>query len=305
MEVDPRWLDVVAGRRYTQATAIERYPQLTKHSFVDETLAFEMARKPKTTKFTSATDVRTYLAADVDALAAEHAALETIDPRWLDVEAGRRFTQATAMQRYPQLNVRSFKDTTLAFEIARKPKTSKYASPCDVRTYLAADVDALAAERAALETIDPRWLDVEAGRRFTMKTAIKRYPQLNVHLFKDNTLAFEIARKPKTSKTSPCDVRTYLAADVDAFAAERATKKRARPAPQEPDPEPEPEEEQEEPSPVLAQVLAVPQEPSPLLAQVLAAPPPVLARVLARVPQEPEEEEEPVPWLAKLKSTHA
>ena len=39
MEVDPRWLDVVAGRRYTQATAIERYPQLTKHLFAD--LAFE------------------------------------------------------------------------------------------------------------------------------------------------------------------------------------------------------------------------------------------------------------------------
>ena len=145
--VDPLWLDVEAGRRYTQTTAIRRYPQLKTSSFED--LGFVMARKRKIAN-RKPQDLKTYLAEDVDALAARLAAPEpeTVDPLWLEVEAGRRYTQATAMQRYPQLNVRSFKDTTLAFEIARKPKTSKYASPCDVRTYLAADVDALAEERA-------------------------------------------------------------------------------------------------------------------------------------------------------------
>ena len=42
---DPRWLEVLDGRRYTRATAMERYRQLRKYSFAD--LAFAMARKPQ------------------------------------------------------------------------------------------------------------------------------------------------------------------------------------------------------------------------------------------------------------------
>ena len=123
---------------------MERYPQLKNpHVFVD--LAFAMARKAKSGK-QGVRDVKTYLAADVDALAARLAAPEPVDPRWLEVEAGRRYTAATAIKRYPHLHTDSFKD--LPFGIARRPKTAKWGCACDVKTYLAADVDALAAERA-------------------------------------------------------------------------------------------------------------------------------------------------------------
>ena len=66
--------------------------------------------------------------------------------RWREVLAGTRFTAKTAMVRYPQLTTYSFAD--LPFEIARRPKISKHAGPCDLKTYAAADVDALAASRA-------------------------------------------------------------------------------------------------------------------------------------------------------------
>ena len=149
MEVDPRWLDVEAGRRYTASTAAERYPQLHPRFFTDKTLPFEMARRPKCFKRDSNLDVRTYLVADIDALVARLAAPpepEPVDPRWLDVEAGRRYTRAMAMERYPELTWDLFKGKTLPFEIATEPKPGEAFSY--VRTYLAADVDALAAERA-------------------------------------------------------------------------------------------------------------------------------------------------------------
>merc|ERR1711965_542428 len=225
MEVDPRWLDVVAGRRYTQATAIERYPQITKHLFAD--LAFEMAQKPKTGN-RGACDVKTYLAADIDALAARLAVPEPVDPRWLDVEAGRRYTCGSAMRRYPELSRRAFwnaKDKTLPFEMARRPRRSKSDNNLDLKTYLAADVDALVARLAAPpepEPIDPRWLDVEAGRRLTMRTAMERYPELNRHLFLDKALPFEMVQKPKTGKGGLRDIKTYLPADVGALIARLA-----------------------------------------------------------------------------------
>ena len=52
------------------------------------------------------------------------------------------------MKRYPQLYPVLFAD--LPFEIARRPKNmySKYHCACDVKTYAAADVEALAAARA-------------------------------------------------------------------------------------------------------------------------------------------------------------
>ena len=254
MEVDPRWLDVEAGRRYTLATAMQRYPQLGKRSFRVADLAFEMARKPKTSK-QRAMDVKTYLPADVDALVARLAAPpepEPVDPRWLEVEAGRRYTAATAMERHPKLTKNSFNDKTLTCEIARKPKTGNQRAR-DVKTYLPADVDALVARLATPEPVDPRWLEVEAGRRYTRTKALKRYPQMSTYSFLD--LPFDIARRPKTAKAPyACDVKTYLAADIDALAAERA-KKRARPAPQEPEPEPEPEQEEADECPICLDAL--------------------------------------------------
>ena len=222
--VDPRWLDVEEGRRYIQATAVQRYPQLHPKHFAD--LAFEFARKPKVGKSQPA-DVRTYLAADVDALVARLAAPEPVDPLWLDVEAGRRYTAKTAIKRYPHLQWKQFED--LPFGIARRPKTTKGGCACDVKTYLAADVDALVTRLAAPEPVDPRWLEVEEGRRYTAKTAMERFPELKKHSFAE--LSFEMARRPKRSKCdSNLDVKTYLAADVDALAAEQA-KKRPRHAP--------------------------------------------------------------------------
>ncbi|KAK7232197.1 hypothetical protein SO694_00030038 [Aureococcus anophagefferens] len=213
--VDPRWREVETGARYTATTAMKRYPQLNWHCFAD--LPFEIARQPKISKS---------------------------QPR--DVEAGRRYDRKTAMKRYPQLNWHCFAD--LPFEIARQPKISK-SQPRDVKTYLAADIDALVARLAAAEPepVHPLWLEVEAGRRYDRKTAMKRYPQLTDYFFRD--LPFEIARRPMIGKATACDIKTYAAADVEALAAARANK-RARVQEPEPPQEPEPEEEEPEECPV-------------------------------------------------------
>ena len=112
------------------------------------------------------------------------------------------------MRRYPELSRRACwnaKDKTLPSEMARRPRRSKSDNNLDLKTYLAADVDALVARLAAPEEVDPRWLEVEAGARYDRKTAMKRYPQLTTFSFAD--LPFEIARRPKIGKhTSACDV---------------------------------------------------------------------------------------------------
>ncbi|KAH8080388.1 hypothetical protein JL720_9081 [Aureococcus anophagefferens] len=216
------WREVEAGTLYTAKTAMERYPQLHLSSF--KGLPSEIAKKPKGDAFGDrARDVKTYLAADLDALAALLAAPDPVDPRWREVEAGTRFTRATAMERYPQLNTKSFND--LPCEVARQPKSGpgRGGSARDVKTYLAADVDALAARLAAPDQVDPRWREVEAGTRFTAKTAMERYPHLNWHSF--DGLPSKIARQPKQSdheNSRACDVKTYAAADVDALAANHA-----------------------------------------------------------------------------------
>jgi len=144
---EARWREVEAGTRNTIKSAMERYPQLTKYSC--DGLPSEVARQPKNGNG-RAYDVKTYLASDVDDLVARLAApdQEPVDPRWLEVEAGTRYTRTTAMERYPQLTIRSFVD--LPFEIARQPKQSDHANSRarDVKTYLAAHVDALAEGRA-------------------------------------------------------------------------------------------------------------------------------------------------------------
>ena len=68
----------------------------------------------------------------------------------------------------------------LPFEIAKKPKSDNQAAR-DVKTYLAADVDAVIARLAAPEPepVDPRWREVETGARYTATTAMARYPHLN------------------------------------------------------------------------------------------------------------------------------
>ncbi|EGB02233.1 hypothetical protein AURANDRAFT_72878 [Aureococcus anophagefferens] len=239
------WREVETGARYTQTTAMDKYPKLNTKSF--KGLSSEIAKKPQTGN-QGARDVKTYLAADVDALVARHAAPEpeTVDPRWREVETGARYTATTAMKRYPQLNWHCFAD--LPFEIARQPKISK-SQPRDVKTYLAADIDALVARLAAAEPepVHPLWLEVEAGRRYDRKTAMKRYPQLTDYFFRD--LPFEIARRPTIGKATACDIKTYAAADVEALAAARANK-RARVQEPEPPQEPEPEEEEPEECPV-------------------------------------------------------
>ena len=128
---------------------------------------------------------------------------------WREVEAGTRFTEKTARERYPQLTKRSFDG--LPSEVARRPKIGK-SSPRDVKTYLASDVDALAARVAAAETepVDPRWREVEAGTRHTVKTAMDLYPQLNTRSFEG--LPSEVARRTKPCK-GPREVQTYLASD--------------------------------------------------------------------------------------------
>ena len=87
-------------------------------------------------------------------------------------------------------------------------------------------------------------------------TAMEKYAMLNRKSFKG--LRSEIAAKPKTGDgpgLNARDVKTYLAADVDALAAERA-KKRARPAPQAPEePEPEPKQEEADECPICLDAL--------------------------------------------------
>ena len=213
-----RWREVEAGTRYTYKTAMERYPFLNVSSC--NGLPSEIARQPKNERSGArARDVKTYLARDVDALAARLAAPEPVDPLWLEVETGTRNTAKTAMERYPQLHVGSFKD--LRFEIARQPKQRDHekSRSCDVKTYLASDVDELVARLAAPEPepVDPRWREVEAGTRYTQKSAMERYPQLNWHCFDD--LPFEIATKPNIDDQGARDVKTYATADVDALVA--------------------------------------------------------------------------------------
>jgi hypothetical protein len=134
---------------------------------------------------------------------------------WREVLAGTRYTQTTAMARYPQLTKRSVE--SLPSEIARKPKSGNQGAR-DVVTYLASDVDALVARRTAPEPVDPWWREVEAGTRYTLKSAMEQYPQFHVGSFKD--LPFEIARQPKSGPgTYARDVKTYLVADVDALVA--------------------------------------------------------------------------------------
>ncbi|KAH8048857.1 pyruvate dehydrogenase [Aureococcus anophagefferens] len=138
-------------------------------------------------------------------------ALSLVDPpRWLAVKAGARYTMKTAMERHPQLYQKIFEG--LPSKIATKPKGDAFGDRArDVKTYLAADVDAL----------------------------------LYWDLFVD--LPFEIARRPKIGNQGACDVKTYAAADVDALAAARATKRARVQEPEPPqEPEPEPEEEPEE-----------------------------------------------------------
>jgi hypothetical protein len=216
-----RWREVEAGTRFTATTAMERYPQLTKKSC--KGLPSEIAKQPKGDAFGDhARDVKTYLAADVDALDARLAAPDPVDPRWREVEAGTRHTAKTAMERFTQLHLSSFKD--LPFEIATKPKIGIRAA-CDVKTYLASDVEALVARLAAPEPVDPRWREVEAGTRFTAKTAMERYPHLDRDSFKG--LSSEIARQPKQrnhANSRACDVKTYSPADVDALVARLAAR---------------------------------------------------------------------------------
>ena len=146
------------------------------------------------------------------------------------------------MERHPCLTKSSCNG--LPSEIAAKPKTGNQRAR-DVKTYLAADVDALVARLAAPEEVDPRWLEVEAGARYDRKTAMKRYPQLHHLLFAN--LPFEIARRPKIGKaTSACDVKTYAAADIEKLAAARAKKRARVQEPEPPQEEPEPEEDPEE-----------------------------------------------------------
>ncbi|KAH8072545.1 hypothetical protein JL720_11109 [Aureococcus anophagefferens] len=112
--------------------------------------------------------------------------------RWREVETGARYTRAMALAKYPRLRQdgRELKD--LPMKIARKPKgcTGHH----DVQTYLAADVDALAEQKK----VDPRWLEVEAGARITIKMALQRYPQLNENSFKD--VPVEKAARGKTPR---------------------------------------------------------------------------------------------------------
>ncbi|KAH8066561.1 hypothetical protein JL722_1008 [Aureococcus anophagefferens] len=121
-------------------------------------------------------------------------AKEKVDPRWLEVEAGARFTRETAMQEYPQLSKRSFED--LPAEKVRRPKIGK-AHACDVKTYSVSDIEKLVARQAAPDQKP-------------------RYPQLKKNSFKD--LPVEKARplKPRAK------INTYLAAHVDAIAEGRA-----------------------------------------------------------------------------------
>jgi hypothetical protein len=242
------WAEVESGSRYSMKTAMERYPCLNANSC--KGLTSEVARQPKSGPGPGgrARDVKTYLAADVDALVARLAAPEPepVDPRWREVEAGARYTVKTAMERHPQLYHKIFEG--LPSEVARRPKQSDHekSRARDVKTYAAADVDALVARLTAPEEDDPRWREVEAGRRYSQATAKKRYSQLTNHSFAN--LPFEIARRPKPGEGKyACDIKTYAAADIEKLAASRA-KKRARVQEPEPpqEPEPEPEEEPEE-----------------------------------------------------------
>jgi hypothetical protein len=144
--VDPRWREVESGARYTATTAMARYSQLTAFSLSG--LPFEIARQPTIGK-SSARDVQTYLAADVEALVARQT---EVDPRWREVESGARYTATTAMARYPQLSKQSVHK--LPCEIARKPKTDNQHA-MDVMTYSAADIDELAAARAKKAAAKP------------------------------------------------------------------------------------------------------------------------------------------------------
>ena len=209
---EARWREVETGARYTVKTAMSRYPQLhSKHLFSG--LPCENAQPPKPCN--RHRYVKSYLATDVNALAARLAEQEEVDPRWLEVEAGKRLTVKTAMQRYPQLNTQSF--AGLPFEKVRQPKIGKDGGRRELKTYSISDIEKLVARQAAPEPVDSRWREVESGARYTAATAMARYPQLRERLMRG--LPFEKVRRPKGSgNLGARDVRTYLAAHIDAIA---------------------------------------------------------------------------------------
>ncbi|KAK7232061.1 hypothetical protein SO694_00031231 [Aureococcus anophagefferens] len=299
--VDPLWLQVESGARYTQKTAMARYPQLNWDSF--DVLPSEIATKPKSFK-QWARDVKTYSAADIDELAAAQAkkkpaaAPVPIDPLWREVESGARYTQTTAIARYPQLSKGSFGG--LPSTVARKPWTTANGA-IDVKTYSAADIDKLVAQLAAPVPIDPLWLEVESGARYTATKAMARYPQLTTGSVYD--LPSEIARKPKTGIRGAIDVKTYSAADIDALAAARA-KKPAAAAP------PKKKRAAAAPPPEKRAVAAPPKKKraaaaAPPEKRAVAAPPKKRARAKQpEPPQEPKEEDECAICFADASRTH-
>lgn len=272
-----RWREVESGARYTAKTAMARYPQITDRSV--RSLPSEIAWKPKSGN-QRAQDVKTYLATNVDDLVARLAAPVAIDPLWREVESGARYTATTALARYPQLTKDYFYD--LPSKIANKPKPRDGGGYSrEVKTYLARDVKALAARLAEPEAVDPLWREVESGARYSAATAMARYPRLHKDSLMD--LSSEVARKPKSGKAQPCDVKTYSAADVDALAAAQSVKPAAAAA--------------------LAKkraAAAPPKKKAPA-----AAPPKKRARAKQpEPPQEPKEEDECAICFADASRTH-
>ena len=281
-----RWREVESGARYTAATAMARYPQLTWYSF--DALPCEFAWKPKAGN-QRAQDVKTYAAADIEALVARRAAPPgPVDQakvaKWREVESGARYTATTAVARYPQLTKDSVH--SLPSQIARKPEGDHVNSRArDVKTFSAADVDALVARLTAPEPgpVDPLWSEVINGTRYTATTAMARYPQLS----EDSvySLPSKIARKPKTGNQRAMDVKTYSAADVKALVAARPAKPAAAAKPSK-----------------KRAAAAPPKKKRP----AAAAPPKKRARAKqSKPPQEPKEEDECAICFADASRTHA
>ena len=135
-----------------------------------------------------------------------------------------RVSNATALAKYPHLTQSVISNAKLPFQIARNPDASRSRTK-SYKTYALEDVEALAARKRHSDPsdLDPNWVAVLSGARYTAATAQERFPSL---LTKENVgaakLPFVRARKPKLGDARPSDVKTYAPEDIEALAARLA-----------------------------------------------------------------------------------
>jgi hypothetical protein len=268
---DPVWLAVERGERFTFATAMKHFPALSHDALRKAALPYVIAQKPWIRgSHKGAKNIHTFLRADVEAFVAEYLpaypgieggaqrdrtfVVEENDQTFVEafvaeylpgypviegieggaqrdrafvcddigesaaghlpgdaaisyaVELGERFTVKTAIERYPQLSgfrLRTMIPHGVATVIEGQPTT----------TFLRADVETLV---ALTKRVDPIWLAVERNERFTLETAVMRFPKLSKGIIERAGLPHVIARRPniKGHRGGVKNVQTFLLVDL-------------------------------------------------------------------------------------------